>query len=430
MTMGVVDTAMVGRVSATSLAAVALGSIYFFTVSIFGIGVLQVLDPIVAQAVGAGDRPAIARGVQRGLLLTVPLTALCSILIWPAETVLALLRQPGDVVPIAGVFTRALIPGLLPFFVFFVLRQSLQAMGHLRPLVVATVLANVINALLNWVLIFGHLGMPALGAVGSGWATSLSRIFMTAGLVVVSWRWIRPYLVPWHRESQALAPLLRMLRIGVPIGLQFQIEFGAFSVTALLMGTLGTVQMAAHQVAINLASLTFMVPLGIGSAAAVLVGRAVGRGDPMEARRAAAMSLLLGATFMLASAALMLAVPRLFAVAYTNDQAVLALAATLIPIAGVFQVFDGLQVVAAGALRGAGDTRVPMLMTLVGFWLVGVPVSVYLGFYAGAGPIGLWWGFVAGLGAVATLLLLRVRARFRGPLARLAIETDRATHLG
>ena len=312
----------------------------------------------------------------------------------------------------------------MPFFVFGVFRQSLQAMGHLKALVLAIIAANLTNAFLNWVFIFGNLGMPALGAVGSGWATSLSRLLMAAGLIIAAWRWLHPCLLPLRKEALALAPLARMLRIGAPIGLQLQLEFGAFCITALLMGTLGTIEMAAHQVAINLASLTFMVPLGVGAAAAVVVGRAVGRAAPDDARRAAATSLLLGVVFMAGSAVVMLIAPRILASAYTNEQAVVGLAATLIPIAGVFQIFDGTQVVAAGTLRGLGDTRVPMLVCLVGFWLIGLPVSVYLGLYAGGGPIGLWWGLVAGLGAVAVLLLIRMKFRFRGTLARIAIDTE------
>jgi len=424
MTMGVVDTAMVGRVSAADLAAVALGNVYFFTVGVFGLGALMALDPVVSQAVGAKDRPAIARAVQRGLLMATGLSAAVSLFLWPSGPILSLMRQPADVVPIAASYAHTLIPGVLPFFVFAVFRQSLQAMGHLKALVLAIVAANLANAFLNWVFIFGNLGVPPLGAVGSGWATSLSRLLMTAGLIIAAWRWLHPCLLPLRRDALAGAPIARMLRIGIPIGLQFQLEFGAFSVTAVLMGMLGTIEMAAHQVAINLASLTFMVPLGVGAAAAVVVGRAVGRGDPNGARRAAATSLVLGVLFMTASAVAMLVVPRALASAYTDELAVVGLAATLIPIAGVFQVFDGTQVVAAGALRGLGDTRVPLLVCLIGFWLIGLPVSVYLGFHAGAGPIGLWWGLVAGLGAVAVLLLIRMRLRFRGPLARIAIDTE------
>jgi MATE family multidrug resistance protein len=422
MFMGVVDTAMVGRVSAADLAAVALGSLYFFMVSIFGVGVLMALDPIVAQAIGAGEPVAVARGVQRGLLVTLVLTVWTSVWLLPGEPILALLRQPGDVVPIAAGYARALIPGMLPFFVFVVFRQSLQAMGHVRPVVYTIILGNLANVLLNWVLIFGHWGMPALGAVGSGWATSISRWLMTVGLLLGAWPRLRPTLVPIHRDAAAWPPLARLLRIGIPIGLQHQLEFGAFAVAGLLMGTLGTTQMAAHQVAINLASLTFMVPLGVGAAASVLVGRAVGRGDSDDARRAAGAALLTGSAFMATCAVIMLALPSPLASVYTANAPVLAVAATLIPLAGLFQVFDGIQVVSMGALRGLGDTRGPMLISLLGFWLVGLPVSIYLGFEAGAGPVGIWWGLVAGLAAVALLLLVRVRRRFRGHLERIMID--------
>jgi MATE family multidrug resistance protein len=245
---------------------------------------------------------------------------------------------------------------------------------------------------------------------------------MALGLLATAWPVLRPLLVPlrpgiWQRE-----PLMRIIRIGLPIGLHHELEFGAFGVTALLMGTLGTVEMAAHQIALNIASLTFMVPLGVGAAAAVLVGRAVGRGDHAGARRAAAMSLAVGVSFMGTSAIVMLLFPRAIASLYTDLGPVISLAATLIPIAGAFQVFDGTQVVSAGTLRGIGDTRVPMLIGLVGFWLIGLPVSATLAFGVGLGPLGLWWGLVAGLGAVAILLLLRVRARFRGPLDRIVID--------
>jgi len=229
----------------------------------------------------------------------------------------------------------------------------------------------------------------------------------------------RPLLVA---AAAAFAAETRRSRIGIPIGLHHELEFGAFGVTALLMGTLGTVQMASHQIALNIASLTFMVPLGVGAAAAVLVGRAVGRGDPIGARYAAGAALAVGVIFMGTSAILMLLIPARLASIYTDMEAVLGLAATLIPIAGAFQIFDGIQVVSAGALRGLGDTRVPMLIGLVGFWLIGLPVSVALGFGAGLGPIGLWWGLVAGLGAVALLLLARVRVRFSGTLIRVVID--------
>jgi multidrug resistance protein, MATE family len=423
MTMGVVDTVMMGRVSAVGLAAVALGHLYVFGVLIFGLGTLMALDPVVAQAVGGGDREAVARAVQRGLLKAVGLAAFSSLLMLPARPVLGLLGQPEEVVPLAAAYTLVSIPGAFPFLAFVVLRQSLQAMGRMAPIVITIVLANIINAILNWALIFGHLGSPPLGAVGAGWASTFSRWAMAILMLVIARHDLAPLLRPLRPEALHLRPLGRMLRIGLPIGAHFTLEYSAFTVVALLMGRLGAVQMAAHQVAINLASLTFMVPLGIAGAAAVLVGHAIGRGDPDEARRAAAAALLCGTAFMTTTAALFLSGPGLLARLYTTDAGVMALAALLIPIAGVFQVFDGLQVVGAGILRGIGDTRAPLVVSILGFWLIGLPISIYLGFHTGAGPVGLWWGLVAGLAAVAAFLLLRIRNRMGRELRRLVIES-------
>ncbi len=215
-----------------------------------------------------------------------------------------------------------------------------------------------------------------------------------------------------------------MLRLGSPIGVQFLLEFGAFGAIGILMGWLGTVAMAGHQVAINLASLTFMVPLGVSQAAAVMVGQGVGREDPSGARRSAGAGILLGASFMVFTAAMFLLVPGLFSHVYTTDLEVLALATLLIPVAGIFQVFDGLQVVASGVLRGVGDTRYPMVVNLLGFWCLGMPVSLWLGFRTAAGPVGLWWGLVVGLAAVAFFLLIRVRRRMGLELRRIVIEDE------
>jgi MATE family multidrug resistance protein len=213
-----------------------------------------------------------------------------------------------------------------------------------------------------------------------------------------------------------------MLRLGVPIGCQMVLEFGAFACVALMMGWLGTREMAGHQVAINLASLTFMVPLGTADAASVLVGQAVGRGDPAGARGAAASALLCGAGFMSLTAIAFLTLPGPLARLYTDDATVLAVAAALIPLAGVFQVFDGLQAVAGGILRGLGETRVAMLVNLLGYWGLGLPVSYLLGFRLGLGPAGLWWGLVIGLAVVATVLLTRVRIALARRQTRVVID--------
>lgn len=422
MAMGVVDSIMVGHVSPAALAGVALGNVYWFSIAIFGQGVLLALDPVVSQAVGARDEPAISRALRRGLLLAVALTLPVSVLLLPTGPVLGALGQPADVTPVAAGYVLREIPGVYPFFAFVVFRQTLQALGRLRPVLWAILAANLTNVALNWVLIFGRLGAPAMGANGSAWSTTVSRWLMLGLIVALGWRALGHRLRAGGPRDATLRPLLQMLAIGAPIGVHMQLEFGVFGVVGLLMGRVGTTAVAAHQVALNLASLTFMVPLGVSAAATVLVGRAVGRHDPSAARQAAAAATVVGVGFMALSAIGYLAAPGFLARLYSTDPGVVALAATLIPIAGVFQVFDGLQVVSSGVLRGLADTRYPMVVGLVGFWVVGLPAGLWLAFGRGLGAAGLWWGLVAGLTAVALLLAARVRRRLRGGFVRVVID--------
>jgi multidrug resistance protein, MATE family len=428
MLMGVVDTVMVGHLSrdgsSVGLAAVALGHLYFFGVGVFGMGTLMVLDPVVAQAVGARDEAGVARGLQRGVLLAGILAVPSVAILLVAGPVLGVARQPAEVVPLAADYIVRLALGVLPFFVFIVFRQSLQALRRTGAIVASIVVANVVNAALNWLLIFGHGPFQRMGVLGSAWATTISRWLLLAVLIGLAWRELYPRLRRHHPEVWDPGPLGRMLRLGVPIGLQYVLEFGAFAFVALMMGWLGTRQMAGHQVAINLASLTFMVPLGVGDAASVLVGHAVGRADPAGARSSARAALVCGAGFMSCTAILFLTASAFLARLYTPDAGVVAVAAALIPLAGVFQVFDGLQVVAGGILRGLGETRVAMRVNVLGYWLLGLPVSWLLGIRAGWGPVGLWWGLVVGLTVVATVLLVRVRIALGRQQARVVIDHD------
>jgi MATE family multidrug resistance protein len=418
MAMGVVDTLMVGRVSARVLAAVALGNLYFFNVSIFASGSIMALDPIVSQAVGANDRPAVARAVQRGLIISLGLGLVTSLLLAISPSVLRALHQQNEIVPDAAAYLRISIAGVVPYLAFGVFRQTLQAHHLVRPVVWTILVANLANAGFNWVFVYGHLGSPVLGVAGSAIATAISRWIMLLLLLAVAWRDIRPTVLPWLDSSIAPRPLWQMLRIGMPIGAQQALEAGAFGAVGLLMGVLGTVQMAAHQIAITLAAFTFMVPLGVGQAAAVRVGHAIGAGDDARAKAAIRAAYICGVGFMSLAGLAFLAAPRLLAHAFTPDE----LAAVLIPIAGVFQVFDGGQAVGAGVLRGTGDTTAPLVVMLAAYWIVGVPVSAYLGFKTSLGPAGLWWGFVVSLAAVAIFLYLRIRILFRGSVRRLREE--------
>lgn len=424
MTMGVVDAVMAGRYSAAALAATAIGNFYFFVVAVFGMGVLLVLDPLIAQAVGAHDEPAISLSVQRGLFLSLVLSLLTGLLLLPADWVLRTLRQPAELVPLAAMYVTICIPSFLPFNAFLVFRQLLQALGQVRAIVATIVICNLANVALNWILIFGNLGVPRLGVTGAALATTLSRTLLVVVLVALSWRTLRRYLVPVRRAVFDRAPLLRMLRLGLPIGAQQELEVSYFGGLIILMGLLGTTSVASHQIAINLASLTFMVPLGVGAATAVFVGRAVGARDEPAVRRYAIAGLVCGVGFMCVSAAIFLLFPERLALLYSADAEVVALAAALIPIAGLFQLFDGTQVVSAGILRGIGDTRFPMFAAALGFWLVGIPLSLQLGFKKELGAEGLWWGSLVALMLVAAMLLYRVRMRLRRSMERVMIDHD------
>lgn len=418
MLMGVVDTMMLGHLSAEALAAGALGHISTIVFLMIGVGVLFALDPLVAQAYGAGDARAISGHLQRGIVLAMALVVPVAVLFWDIREPLRVLGQPAAIVDDAAAYVRAILWGTPAYFLFFAFRQPLQAMHVVRPAATAIVIGNLLNVAGNWVLIFGHLGAPALGAAGSAYATSLSRWAMLGYLVFASRRRLAPYWKGFTAEAVSLRRHLRLLRIGLPIGALNALELGLFVGVALLMGRIGVEALSGHQIAINLASLSFMVPLGVSGAAAARVGNAIGRQDMPSARRSAAACLILGAGVMVVFALLFALMPVPLARLYTRDAAVIAMAATLLPIAAIFQVLDGAQVVAAGVLRGAADTTIPALIAVLGFWGIGFPFSWYLGFRAGMGPVGLWWGFTAGLGAVTLLYGLRIAIRFRRTIAR------------
>lgn len=421
MLMGVVDTIMLGHLSATALAAGTLGHIASIPLLIFGAGVLSALDPLVAQAHGAGDHAAVVAHLQRGAVLALALTLPFGLLLANIEPILRLLGQPEAVLGEAAAFARGLIWGLPAYFLFIAFRQTLQAMSVVRPTALAIVAGNVINLAANWTLIFGHLGFPALGVPGSAYSTSLARCAMFACLLWAARQALGDTLRGWTartREALDLRRLLRLLRIGAPIGLHQSFEILFFVTLALLVGRMGVATLAGHQIAINLASLSFMLPLGIGGAAATRVGNAIGRQDMPGARNAATVCLTLGAGVAVACALVFALLPGPLARLYTRDSEVIAMAALLLPIAAAFQVFDGVQTVGAGILRGAADTTFPAALAFLGFWGLGLPAGLFLAYRAGQGAAGLWWGMTVGLAAVSVLLVARIAQRFRGTIGR------------
>jgi MATE family multidrug resistance protein len=335
---------------------------------------------------------------------------------------LGALDQPPEVVAETAVYARRRLIGVVPFLLFQVLRQTLQAIGLVRPVILAALAANGVNALANWLLVYGAWGAPRLGVAGSGVATALAMWTMLILLVILSWPVLRPTLRPWRPESLTPEPLIRMSRLGIPIGTQWFFESFAFGLTAIFMGWMGTTSLAAHEIALNMAAFTFMVPLGISGAAAAVVGRAIGRGDLDAARRDAAAAIACGTGVMAVSAAAFIGIPEWLVARYTTETATAAMAATLIPLAGWFQVVDGLQAVTSGVLRGTGDTRVPALLHMVAFWGVGIPLGWWLGFHSSWRERGLWIGLVAGLAVAGVLQSARVWIRLRGPVGRVIID--------
>jgi MATE family multidrug resistance protein len=406
MTMGLVDVMLVGRVGAEAIGAVSVGSNIFFAVAIFGIGMMLGLDYLVAHATGAGNREEAHRALHHGLVLaalfSVPLTLIVHALIPHIED----LGIRPEVAREAAPYLRVLSWSIIPLLAYFVFQRYLQAIGQGGAVMLAFVSANIVNAVVGWVLIFGHLGFRAFGAEGAGWATLLSRAYLTAVLAAFTvWQ--------AHREGTGLldtplridgARLIELTRLGLPAAVQRILEVGVFATAGLLAGRLEPAALAAHQVALSAAAFTFMVPLGISSAAAIRVGYAIGRGDPPAAARAGWTALLLGAAFMCVSGALFIAVPGSILRVFTTEPSVIAIGMGLLAVAAFFQLFDGVQVVTTGALRGTGDTRTPMVANLVAHWLVGLPVGYALCFWRGQGVVGLWIGLCLGLVVVAVLL--------------------------
>ncbi len=420
MSMGFVDTVMVGRLGPEALAGVALGNTTFFFLLIVCMGAVQAVGPMVSQAHGAGRAEAVARSVRQGLWLAVLLALPAMLLLWNMGAILRGLGQAEVAVAGAQGYLRAILWGFPAALAFMALRSFVEGLSRPLPVTVITVCGVGLNVAANYVLMYGALGAPALGLTGTGWATTLVFWFMLVVLAVFVQRVppFRAYRIFARLRSPDPTYFRELLRIGWPIGISSGVEAGLFMITALMMGTLGATALAAHQIAIQCAAFTFMVPLGIGIAASVRVGQAAGRGVRGGVRRAGYTGVLLATGVMTPSAVLFWTVPEAIVGLYLDPQdpanaAVVRLAVALLGIAAVFQVFDGVQVAAMGALRGLKDTRVPMLIALATYWGVGLTAGYVLGLALGRGATGLWWGLVVGLTAASVLLLMRFRRQAR-----------------
>ena len=406
MAMSVVDTMMVGRISPEAIGAVSVGGVLFYTVGVFGTGMLLGLDTLVPQAFGSGDVDDCHHSLVQAIY---GVCVLGPALMVPMFLLLPLLPRLGltpEVAEHTVNYASALLWSAIPLLLFMTFRQYLQGMNKVRAITVTLVTANLVNVAANWVFIFGNLGMPAFGVEGAGWSSCASRVYMCVALGAYLLWDAHKRKTGLFRTSLVLDPvrLGKLAALGFPAATQRALEVGVFALATALIGTLDAVSLAAHQVALNAASVAFMVPLGISSAAAVRVGQALGRRDPEGAHRSGWTAIGLGGAVMAVAGLCFLAFPEAIVRVFSADEAVIAVGVRLLYIAALFQLFDGFQVVATGALRGAGDTRTPMLANLVGHWALGLPVGVWLCFRGGWGAPGIWAGLSVGLIFVGAVL--------------------------
>jgi MATE family multidrug resistance protein len=409
MAAGFFDTVMMGRVGPTELAAVAIGTGLWHTLFLLALGILMALSPMVARLHGAGQVIAMAPLVRQSLWLATVLGGLCFIALRYSSPLLTIIAVEPAIIPVADDYLRALSWGMWPIFMGMALRLFSEGIGRTRPVLLISVPALVVNIVADYVLIFGHWGFPALGATGCGIATALGMLTMLIGMIAVLLldRRYRPYGLFRRWDWPDWRQLHPLLALGLPIGISLFLETAVFAAVALLLGTIGAVAAAAHQITLNVAAMTFMIPLGLSMATTVRVGHVLGRGDPGAARFSGFTGIGLSGLFMAAMAVLMFTGHQRIAGLYADDPAVIVVAASLLQLAALFQISDGLQVGALGALRGLQDSRWPMLIVLVAYWLIAFPLGWLLGVHWGWGPNGPWIGLIAGLTTAAILLNLR-----------------------
>lgn len=430
MSMGVVDTIMVGHLPrpAVTISALALGQVLYNTLA-FGVGgVLLGLDTYISQAHGAGEWDDANKWLLSGVVLAGLLSAVLMGMVWVGPVAMVWIPVGGgeagrEVMGQAIRFLGALNWGTLPLFLYMTLRRYLQAFNHVRPIAAAVVSANAVNAGLDWLLLFGHrfsraghsFGIPAYGVVGAAWSTALARVYLAAFVGAAVWWVDRRHGYGLRRAEMVLdwSRLRRLVRLGAPVGGNIFVEIAIFALVTALIGVMGPVQLAGHEIALNCVSFTWMVPFAISTAAAVRVGQAVGRGSASEAAAAGWTAIGLGAGFMLAMSAVLVGMPGRIAGGFTHGPEVIRAAVPLLLVGAAFQFFDGVQVTATGALRGLGNTHAGLVVQLIGYWVVGLPVGLWLGFGRKMGAVGLWIGLAAGL-LIAGVALITVWARAVG----------------
>lgn len=406
---GVADSVMIGWTGAIPLAAASLANSFFTVLLFFGIGVSYAMTPLVAEASGAGDDKKIIDTLRHGLVINALTSLLLVALVLIGQNALRHINQPGDVVELAIPYLLILTYSIIPTMIFQTFRQFAEGLQRTRMAMVIMIVSNLINILLNYVLIYGIWIFPEMGLAGAGWATFIARVVMALwmGAYVFYGKRFTAFRAGFHLGKYSGALFNRMLHIGLPTGAQFIFEAAAFGFSAIMMGWLGATTLAAHQIALNLATVSYMTTSGLGAAATIRVGIFLGQRDAVGLRRAGFTLIGLAILIMLMWAVAFITGKHFLPGLYIDDTAVLAVASPLMVIAGFFQLSDGMQVVCAGALRGLQDVKVPSLLIFIAYWIIALPVGYVFAFPLGFGALGIWTGLLLGLTLTATAMVWR-----------------------
>jgi MATE family multidrug resistance protein len=419
MTMTIVDLIMVGRLGPDAIGAVGLGNAIYYAPSLFGIGLLLGLDTLVSQSWGAHRYDDCHRSLAQAMYIALAFTPVLMVFMLAAQWIFT----GRGVDPTVAVLTRSYVGilnwGTLPLLVYGGFRRYLQGVSLVRPVAFALITANLVNLAFNWILIYGHFGFPAMGVRGSALSTVLARVYMAAVLIYAarSHESDRGHALFTHWPAPDWTRIRALLKLGLPAAFQVVLEVAAFGAATVMASHLTPIALATHEIVLSCAAYTYMVPLGISAAAAVAVGHAIGAGNPARARRAGILAIAIGAGFMALMAILLVVIPQPIIRIWTRDPRVLTLGAHILAIVAGFQIFDGIQTVSTGALRGLGETRFPMLMNLTGYWILGLPFGALLCFRFKWGLSGLWTGLTVSLILIALVLIMRWLTDSRKPLA-------------
>lgn len=400
---------MVGSIGAVPLAAAALVNGLFALMLVLGIGMTLAITPLVAIAKGSKNFDECGVVLRQSLIVNTIFSLLLLLMIIGISFLIKHLNQPVDVVTEAESYIRILGFSLIPVMLFQSYRQFLEGLSFVRPPMIITIIANVFNAFFNWIFIFGNLGFKEMGLDGAGWATLLTRLIMAAALVVhvlYSQKYKRFDPTLNYRKID-FSMIKKIVNIGLPSGFQYFLEVGAFAFGAIMIGWIGSVPLAAHQIAINLASVSYMIILGIATAGTIRVGNYLGENNPADTRRSGFAAMILAVSVMGAFGATFIIFRKFLPTIYINEEPVIALASNLLIVAGLFQLSDGTQATGLGILRGLTDVKVPTLYTFVAYWIIGIPIAYLFGFFMDLGAIGVWIGYSAGLTVIALLLTVR-----------------------